>query len=264
MLRSSRRTIAARIVRQEGCGIHVLPLLGRRGSAAPERRIAVAETAIRDWPRRCSSDLRPARDGSRCQGLYGATGASSWSRDAPLRRLHRPAVLRLQRHHAGPEIAGLLRLLDEPQTCVGDHRCAQQDTRLPRLQPRLYDAIGEPDNRNRKPAAMGAAVERVMLLDAVLASRDIEWLATERDKVAHFTTALWNVARHERVAATHVSARRRIRPRGISQTSYQSAPADGHRCSLTLFGALQSGRFPIVLGATCRAAPRVTAWRCGC
>ncbi|MEK7992942.1 MAG: hypothetical protein AAB403_03960 [Planctomycetota bacterium] len=50
----------------------------------------------------------------------------------------------------------------------------------------LYEAIGEPDNRNRKPAAMGAAVERLMLLDTVIASRDIEWLATERDKVAHF------------------------------------------------------------------------------
>lgn len=54
----------------------------------------------------------------------------------------------------------------------------------------LYDAIGEPENRNRKPVSMGAAVERVMLLDAVLACQDTNWLATERDKVAHFTTKL--------------------------------------------------------------------------
>jgi len=54
----------------------------------------------------------------------------------------------------------------------------------------LYDAIGEPENRNRRPVTMGAAIERVMLLDAVLACQDLNWLATERDKVAHFTTTL--------------------------------------------------------------------------
>ena len=54
----------------------------------------------------------------------------------------------------------------------------------------LYDAIGEPENRNRKPVSMAAAIERVMLLDAVLACQDLDWLATEREKVAHFTTTL--------------------------------------------------------------------------
>jgi hypothetical protein len=54
----------------------------------------------------------------------------------------------------------------------------------------LYDAIGEPENRNRKPVSMAAAIERAMLLDAVLACQDVYWLATERDKVAHFTTTL--------------------------------------------------------------------------
>jgi len=54
----------------------------------------------------------------------------------------------------------------------------------------LYDAIGEPENRHRKPVSMGSAVERVMLLDAVLACQEMNWLATERDKVAHFTRTL--------------------------------------------------------------------------
>ena len=53
----------------------------------------------------------------------------------------------------------------------------------------LYDAIGEPDNRNRKPVTMAAAIERVMLLDAVMACQDMTWLATEREKLSHFTTA---------------------------------------------------------------------------
>src|SRR6185436_6597470 len=51
----------------------------------------------------------------------------------------------------------------------------------------LYAAIGEADNRHRRPLTLGRAVERLMLLDAVLADRNLNWLATEREKVAHFT-----------------------------------------------------------------------------
>jgi hypothetical protein len=40
----------------------------------------------------------------------------------------------------------------------------------------LWAAIGEPDNRFRKPAAQGRMIERVMLLDAVLDDRDLAWL----------------------------------------------------------------------------------------
>jgi hypothetical protein len=52
----------------------------------------------------------------------------------------------------------------------------------------LYDAIGERDNRLRRPAQLARSVERLMLLDAVLADRAKAWLGTERDKVRHFTT----------------------------------------------------------------------------
>ena len=48
-------------------------------------------------------------------------------------------------------------------------------------------AIGEADNRNRRPLPLSRAVERLMLLDAVLADRGLQWLATEREKVAYFT-----------------------------------------------------------------------------
>src|SRR5437773_8803336 len=40
----------------------------------------------------------------------------------------------------------------------------------------LYEAIGEPNNRNRRPASLGRFVERLMLLDAVLADRHYGWL----------------------------------------------------------------------------------------
>lgn len=50
----------------------------------------------------------------------------------------------------------------------------------------LYEAIGEPNNRNRRPATMGRMIERLMVLDAVLADRRYTWLGTEQDKVAYF------------------------------------------------------------------------------
>jgi hypothetical protein len=51
----------------------------------------------------------------------------------------------------------------------------------------LYAAIGEPNSRYRRPTPLPRAVERLMVLDAVLASPELTWLATEREKVAHFT-----------------------------------------------------------------------------
>lgn len=51
----------------------------------------------------------------------------------------------------------------------------------------LYEAIGDADNRNRKPMALARAIERLMVLDAVLEDRTLTWLGTERDKVTHFT-----------------------------------------------------------------------------
>ena len=54
----------------------------------------------------------------------------------------------------------------------------------------LYEAIGEPNNRNRKPASLGRFVERLMLLDAVLADPRCSWLGTERDKMNYFSALL--------------------------------------------------------------------------
>ncbi len=53
----------------------------------------------------------------------------------------------------------------------------------------LYQAIGEPHSRFRRPVSMAAVVPRLMLLDAVLTEPDNGWLASEEDKVAHFTQA---------------------------------------------------------------------------
>ncbi len=55
---------------------------------------------------------------------------------------------------------------------------------------RLYEAIGEPDNRHRKPVALGRMIERLMLLDAVIADTQNTWLGTERDKLGYFERTL--------------------------------------------------------------------------
>ena len=68
------------------------------------------------------------------------------------------------------------------------YACAHKRARIFHIHRReLYAAIGEPHSRFRKPTPIGRAIERLMLLDAVLGSRDLTWLASERDKLAHFT-----------------------------------------------------------------------------
>jgi hypothetical protein len=54
----------------------------------------------------------------------------------------------------------------------------------------LYEAIGEPNNRHRRPASLGRVVERLMLLDAVLTDPRYGWLGTEKDKRTYFREAL--------------------------------------------------------------------------
>jgi hypothetical protein len=54
---------------------------------------------------------------------------------------------------------------------------------------RLYTVIHEPNNRNRKPVTLARAIERLMLLDAVLAEPQLRWLGTEREKVEYFGRA---------------------------------------------------------------------------
>lgn len=53
----------------------------------------------------------------------------------------------------------------------------------------LYAAIGEPNDRNRKPVTLARAVERLMLLDCVLAEPRLRWLGSEREKVEYFRAA---------------------------------------------------------------------------
>jgi hypothetical protein len=51
----------------------------------------------------------------------------------------------------------------------------------------LYRAIGETDSRHRRPMSPTRVVERLMLLDAVLAEPEFIWLATDADKAPYLT-----------------------------------------------------------------------------
>jgi hypothetical protein len=71
------------------------------------------------------------------------------------------------------------------------YRIAHGRARLFHLRRRsLYDAIGEPDSRLRRPTPIARTIERMLILDEVLATRDITWLATINEKITHFTSLL--------------------------------------------------------------------------
>lgn len=70
---------------------------------------------------------------------------------------------------------------------VSGYTAADQRARVYHVRGKsLYQAVGEPDNRNRKPITLARAIERLMILDAVLADRTLQWLGTESEKVEYF------------------------------------------------------------------------------
>lgn len=51
----------------------------------------------------------------------------------------------------------------------------------------LYAAIGEPDSTFRRRMSINRAIQRLMVLDAIVEDPDLVWLATAEDKAAHLT-----------------------------------------------------------------------------
>jgi len=54
----------------------------------------------------------------------------------------------------------------------------------------LYAAIGEPYNRNRRRVTIDRTIHRLMIVDAVLADRSVNWLGSEREKRCYFKERL--------------------------------------------------------------------------
>jgi hypothetical protein len=64
--------------------------------------------------------------------------------------------------------------------------CIHNRARLYRVHYKpLYRAIGEVESRYRRPVPAGRAVARVMLLDAVLGSPNLNWLTSEAERVTY-------------------------------------------------------------------------------
>lgn len=88
----------------------------------------------------------------------------------------------------------------------------------------LYRAIGETDSRHRRPLSAARVVENLMLLDALLSSPSVVWLATEEEKQAHLS-GLAGIGLDEAARATRFddaprairSARQRM-PIGVDLT----------------------------------------------
>ena len=78
----------------------------------------------------------------------------------------------------------------------------------------LYEAIGQPDNRNRRLRMIGRMVERVMILDAVLGDRRRWWLSPESDKRAFFD----------------VTQQTGLRPEDYPHIAFGAAPRKTIRC----------------------------------
>jgi hypothetical protein len=57
----------------------------------------------------------------------------------------------------------------------------------------LYAAIGEADSKLRRPLMLNHAVQRLMVLDAIVEDPDLVWLGTAEEKAAHLT-ALTRIA----------------------------------------------------------------------
>jgi hypothetical protein len=71
---------------------------------------------------------------------------------------------------------------------VSTYDCAHGRGRVYHVRHRaIYEAIGEPDSRLRRPPGVPRALERLMLLDAVLLNLDNVWLSSRAEKVDYFS-----------------------------------------------------------------------------
>jgi hypothetical protein len=75
----------------------------------------------------------------------------------------------------------------------------------------IYRALGQEDDRNRRHTSPAHVARKLMLLDLVLSEPAAEWVATEADKVALFTTRfqvpLADLPRHALVSECEAGAR---------------------------------------------------------
>ncbi len=158
-------------------------------------------------------------------------------RPSPLRRVRRPPVRDLRRHHARAEGARLHRPRAGAAVCPAHRpRAERADAHLPRpLQAPLPRPSATPTTATGAGSRIEQAIERLLVLDGVLMDPSLTWLGTEREKRAYFGGAAGPRPARQRVSALWSSAARHGRPSATSQTSCPSGtPNTGARtCSST-------------------------------
>ena len=71
---------------------------------------------------------------------------------------------------------------------VSTYDCAHNRGRVYHLRHRaIYEAIGEPDSRLRRPPGVPRALERLMLLDAILQNPESLWMSSSAEKVDYLS-----------------------------------------------------------------------------
>lgn len=72
---------------------------------------------------------------------------------------------------------------------VSTYDCAHSRGRVYHVRHRaIYEAIGEPESRLRRPPSVPRALERLMLLDAILENPDSIWMSSSAEKVDYLSS----------------------------------------------------------------------------
>jgi hypothetical protein len=72
---------------------------------------------------------------------------------------------------------------------VSTYDCAHNRGRVYHLRHRaIYEAIGEPDSRLRRPPGVPRALERLMLLDAILENPESIWMSSSTEKLGYLAS----------------------------------------------------------------------------
>jgi hypothetical protein len=120
------------------------------------------------------------------------------------------------------------------------HLCGHNKARVYHVHNvKLYDAIGQRDARFRKRSTLARAIERLMILDHIIAHRDLTWLGAEQDKVAHFltTTSLRQeelprlAFGNQSVAYPYTSTRNTVGLRSSINCRYTLLRSTGYACT---------------------------------
>ena len=72
--------------------------------------------------------------------------------------------------------------------CASMYDCRHNRARIYHVNQRaLYAAIGEADSKLRRPLTLNHAIQRLMVLDAIVEDAEMIWLGTAEDKANHLT-----------------------------------------------------------------------------